>query len=189
MAEHRRVGQGGEPLRGGTRANRSSWLDGKSHLLGCRVLGQVARQAAHEVDDQKNGDARRSYVERYRRSSMRNRRFRGRFRPLPMVGPGSPISCHRGVNIGANLFGRHDICRPPGPPRPEIPRAPSLRNVSTMALYFHDGSSPTLDDTVRGIATEQPGRALPDQQVSTIVVFPPTMTGNFDGAPVFVPSP
>jgi cytochrome c peroxidase len=99
------------------------------------------------------------------------------------------VSCHQGVNIGSNLFERHGIFRPLGSPLPEMLRVPSLRNVATMAPYFHDGSSSTLNDTVRKMADAQLDRTLSDQQIATIVAFLKTLTGTFDGAPVVAPPP
>jgi cytochrome c peroxidase len=99
------------------------------------------------------------------------------------------VSCHQGVNVGGNLFERHGIFRPLGSPQPEILRVPSLRNVVTMAPYFHDGSASTLDDAVRKMAGAQLDRTLSDHQIAAIVAFLKTLTGIFDGAPVVATSP
>ena len=94
------------------------------------------------------------------------------------------ISCHQGVNIGGNLFQRHGIFRPLAAPLPEILRVPSLRNVATTPPYFHDGSAPTLDDAVRKMAAAQLNSTLTDQQVSAIVAYLQTLTGQYRGVPV-----
>jgi cytochrome c peroxidase len=94
------------------------------------------------------------------------------------------VSCHQGVNIGGNLFQRHGIFRPLAAPLPEILRVPSLRNVATTPPYFHDGSAPTLDDAVRKMAAAQLSSALTDQQVSAIVAYLQTLTGQYRGVPV-----
>jgi cytochrome c peroxidase len=94
------------------------------------------------------------------------------------------VSCHQGVNIGGNLFQRHGIFRPLAAPLPEILRVPSLRNVATTPPYFHDGSAPTLDDAVRKMAVAQLNSALTDQQVSAIVAYLQTLTGQYRGVPV-----
>jgi len=99
------------------------------------------------------------------------------------------VSCHQGVNVGGNLFERHGVFRPIGSPLPELLRVPSLRNVAAMAPYFHDGSSPTLDDAVRKMAAAQLDRTLTEQQVTAIIAFLRTLTGRFDGAAVTAPSP
>jgi len=99
------------------------------------------------------------------------------------------VSCHQGVNVGANLYQRHGIFHPLASLLPEILRVPSLRNVATTAPYFHDGSAPTLDDAVRKMAAAQLGRTLSDQQVAAIVAFLRTLTGTFRGIPVTPASP
>jgi cytochrome c peroxidase len=92
------------------------------------------------------------------------------------------VSCHQGVNIGGNLFQRHGIFRPLASPKPEILRVPSLRNVATTPPYFHDGSAPTLDDAVRKMGAAQLNSTLTDQQVTAIVAYLQTLTGQYRGA-------
>jgi cytochrome c peroxidase len=94
------------------------------------------------------------------------------------------VSCHQGVNIGGNLFQRHGIFRPLAAPQPEILRVPSLRNVAATPPYFHDGSAPTLDDAVRKMGAAQLNSTLTDRQVSAIVAFLQTLTGQYRGLPV-----
>ena len=94
------------------------------------------------------------------------------------------VSCHQGVNVGGNLFERHGIFHPLASPNPEILRVPSLRNVATTSPYFHDGSTPTLDEAVRKMGATQLDRILSDQQVEAIVAFLNTLTGTYRGAPV-----
>ncbi len=91
------------------------------------------------------------------------------------------ISCHQGVNVGGNLFERHGIFHPLASPNPAVLRVPSLRNVGTMAPYFHDGSAPTLEDAVRKMSAAQLDRTLTDQQVDEIIAFLNTLTGNYRG--------
>jgi cytochrome c peroxidase len=97
------------------------------------------------------------------------------------------ISCHQGVNIGGNLFERHGIFHPLAAPLPEFLRVPSLRNVATLAPYFQDGSSPTLDDAVRKMARAQLDQSLSDDDVAAIVAFLHTLTGKFQGVMVKAP--
>ena len=97
------------------------------------------------------------------------------------------ISCHQGVNVGGNLFERHGIFHPLASPQPVILRVPSLRNVATVAPYFHDGSAPTLEDAVRKMAEAQLDQTLSERQIALIVAFLNTLTGNFHGAPVVTP--
>jgi cytochrome c peroxidase len=96
-------------------------------------------------------------------------------------------SCHQGVNIGGNLFERHGIFHPLAAPQPEILRVPSLRNVATMAPYFQDGSSPTLDDAVRKMARAQLDQSLSANQIADIVAFLRALTGKFHGVTVKAP--
>jgi cytochrome c peroxidase len=98
-------------------------------------------------------------------------------------------SCHQGVNVGGNLFARHGIFHPLALPNPEILRVPSLRNVATTPPYFHDGSTPTLDEAVRKMGAAQLDRILSVQQVEAIVAFLNTLTGTYRGAPVTAAKP
>jgi cytochrome c peroxidase len=63
-------------------------------------------------------------------------------------------------------------------------RVPSLRNVAETAPYFHDGSAPTLEDAVRKMGAAQLNFNLSDEQITTIVAFLHTLTGNYKGHPV-----
>lgn len=93
-------------------------------------------------------------------------------------------SCHQGVNVGGNMFQRHGIFHPLASPDPEILRVPSLRNVATTPPYFHDGSTPTLEEAVRKMGAAQLGRILSHEQVEAIVAFLKTLTGTYRGASV-----
>ena len=94
------------------------------------------------------------------------------------------VSCHQGVLLGGNLFARHGIFHPLASPKPEILRVPSLRNVATTPPYFHDGSAATLDDAVRKMGAAQLNSALTDEQVSAIVAYLRTLTGEYRGVPL-----
>ncbi|WP_225122586.1 cytochrome c peroxidase [Bradyrhizobium sp. BRP22] len=94
------------------------------------------------------------------------------------------ISCHQGVNVGGNLFQRQGIFRPLVHAKPDVVRVPSLRNVATTAPYFHDGSAATLEEAVRKMGAAQLDRSLTDEQVSSLVAFLQTLTGNYRGEPV-----
>jgi cytochrome c peroxidase len=99
------------------------------------------------------------------------------------------ISCHQGVNVGGNLFARRGVFHPLAPSKREILRVPSLRNVATLAPYFHDGSAPTLADAVKRMAMAQLDRSLSDQQIDAIVAFLGTLTGKFHGTTVAAAPP
>jgi cytochrome c peroxidase len=94
------------------------------------------------------------------------------------------IACHQGVNVGGNLFERQGVFRPLVKGTPQVVRVPSLRNVATTAPYFHDGSAATLHDAVRRMAAAQLDRTLTDEQVTRLVDFLQTLTGNYHGTPV-----
>lgn len=99
------------------------------------------------------------------------------------------ISCHQGVNVGGNLFERQGVFRQLVPGPLETVRVPSLRNVAATAPYFHDGSAATLEDAVKRMATAQLDRTLTDQQVTSLVAFLKTLTGNYRGSPVVGATP
>jgi cytochrome c peroxidase len=98
-------------------------------------------------------------------------------------------SCHQGVNVGGNLFQRQGIFRRLVAGQPETVRVPSLRNVATTPPYFHDGSAATLEDAVKRMAAAQLDRNLTDQQVTSLVAFLQTLTGNYRGSPVVGATP
>jgi cytochrome c peroxidase len=60
-------------------------------------------------------------------------------------------------------------------------RVPSLRNVSLTAPYFHDGRATTLEEAVDTMARVQLGRTLTPEEVSLIVQFLHTLTGDYQG--------
>ena len=97
------------------------------------------------------------------------------------------VSCHQGRSVGANLFQRHGIFHPLASPEPAVLRVPSLRNVAVTPPYFHDGSAATLEDAVRAMGRAQLNRSLSDSQVSDIVAFLKTLTGEYRGRPLTAP--
>jgi cytochrome c peroxidase len=58
-------------------------------------------------------------------------------------------------------------------------RVPTLRNLVYTAPYLHNGSVKTLPDAVRLMAKLQLNKTLPDDQVSDIVAFLESLTGEF----------
>jgi cytochrome c peroxidase len=110
------------------------------------------------------------------------------------------VACHQGLNIGGNLFQKFGIFPDRvGPVRPGVAddpgrfrvtglprdrgvfRVPSLRNVVLTAPYFHDGRARTLEDAVETMARVQLGRTLTSAEISLIVQFLHTLTGDFQG--------
>jgi len=58
-------------------------------------------------------------------------------------------------------------------------RVAQWRNVAVTAPYFHNGSVPTLEEAVRVMAKTQLGRDLKPDEVSDIVAFLNSLTGEF----------
>ena len=56
-------------------------------------------------------------------------------------------------------------------------RVPTWRNVELTAPYFHNGSVATLDEAVRVMAKTQLGKVLKEDEVSDIVAFLKSLTG------------
>jgi cytochrome c peroxidase len=112
------------------------------------------------------------------------------------------ISCHQGAAIGGNMyqkFGvlgdyfagrpttRDDLGRYNVTQREEdrhVFKVPSLRNVALTAPYFHDGSVASLDQAVIVMARYQLGRDLSTQDVTAIVAFLKTLSGELPAAAV-----
>ena len=72
-------------------------------------------------------------------------------------------------------------------------KVPQLRNVAMTPPYFHDGSVATLGDAVRVMARLQLGRTVSDDDVTHIVAFLNTLTGevpaHFASVPTLPVSP
>jgi cytochrome c peroxidase len=58
-------------------------------------------------------------------------------------------------------------------------RVPTWRNVALTAPYFHNGKVKTLDEAVRVMGKTQLGIDLTDEQISNIVAFLNSLTGEF----------
>jgi cytochrome c peroxidase len=111
------------------------------------------------------------------------------------------VSCHQGVNTGGNMFqplGKMEdffAARGTGVEHADLGRfnvtgderdrftfkVPSLRNVELTAPYFHDGSVATLEEAVQLMARYQLGEDLGAEEVSRIVAFLRSLTGNLPG--------
>lgn len=107
------------------------------------------------------------------------------------------IACHQGQNVGGNMYQRFGVFGDYFKDRGHITeadygrfnvthsesdrfvfRVPSLRNVERTAPYFHDGSTPTLTQAVGVMAKYQLGRTLSDEQVSSLVAFLKSLSGD-----------
>lgn len=58
-------------------------------------------------------------------------------------------------------------------------RVPTWRNIALTAPYFHNGSVATLDEAVRVMAKTQLNKVFTEKQVSDVVAFLTSLTGEF----------
>jgi cytochrome c peroxidase len=104
--------------------------------------------------------------------------------------------CHSGPVLGGTMFQRFGLVRdyaqvtkanPVDPGRFAITgkeedrhvfRVAMLRNIAKTAPYFHDGSVATLPEAVRVMAEVQHGRTLNEAEVSEIVAFLESLSGD-----------
>jgi cytochrome c peroxidase len=113
------------------------------------------------------------------------------------------VACHQGVNVGGNLFQKFGVVEDPNEGRAtgdvidqgryrltkidrdyRVFRVPSLRNVAITAPYFHDGRAPTLERAVETMARVQLGRKISKPDLTGIVRFLHTLTGEYQDRPL-----
>lgn len=106
------------------------------------------------------------------------------------------VACHQGVNVGGNLYQRLGVFSPyytdsfvnqaanrgraavTGKAEDlHVFKVPSLRNVALTAPYFHDGSVATLEQAVLIMGQYQLGVVIPASELTLIVAFLRTLTG------------
>lgn len=101
------------------------------------------------------------------------------------------VTCHNGAAVGGGSFQKLGLQKP-WPNQADLGRfvitkdpedkmkfrVPSLRNIDKTAPYFHDGSDTRLDDAVRKMALHQLGLELHDDEVSALVAFLQSLTGD-----------
>ena len=63
-------------------------------------------------------------------------------------------------------------------------KTPTLRNVALTWPYYHDGSVQTLDEAVTMMARYQTGREMKPEEVTKVVGFLQTLTGEYKGQPL-----
>ncbi len=63
-------------------------------------------------------------------------------------------------------------------------KVPTLRNVAVSWPYFHDGATRDLDQAVRTMATYQREHQLADDEVTKVVAFLESLTGEYKGEPL-----
>ncbi len=110
------------------------------------------------------------------------------------------INCHQGMNVGGNIYQKFGVVGDYFSDRGNITemdlgrynvtgneldrhvfKVPSLRNVAITPPYFHDASAQTLEQAVATMGKYQLGRPLSDEDVTLIVGFLKTLTGEYKG--------
>ena len=105
-------------------------------------------------------------------------------------------SCHSGVTLGGNQYQKFGLVQGPYTEYTQskkedlgrfnltsleadkhVFKVPSLRNIEKTAPYFHDGSVNDLASAVKIMATTQLGKELSEQEVTDIVAFLNSLTG------------
>jgi cytochrome c peroxidase len=112
-------------------------------------------------------------------------------------------SCHQGLNIGGNMFQKLGIMEDYFVVRGHLTeadlgrfnlthleedrhffRVPSLRNIALTPPYLHDASAKTLEDAVAIMTRYQLGMELNPVEMTRIVAFLHTLTGEYEGRPL-----
>lgn len=100
-------------------------------------------------------------------------------------------ACHMGNLVGGGQFQKLGKAKPWAGKTDDVGRmkvtkdeadrmvfkVPSLRNIEKTAPYFHDGSVATLEEAVKLMARHQIGKELSDAEVTSIVTFLKSLTG------------
>lgn len=106
------------------------------------------------------------------------------------------ISCHQGPSLGGNLYQKMGIYKDYLKTKKVVTetdlgrynvttkdedilvfKVPSLRNIALTGPYLHDGSAKTLEEAVQMMAEYQIGQQIPKHEISEIVKFLETLTG------------
>ncbi|MDD3342555.1 MAG: cytochrome-c peroxidase [Sulfurospirillaceae bacterium] len=102
------------------------------------------------------------------------------------------ITCHNGVNIGANSYQKMGSIIPLERDTPiddryaitkremdkNVFKVPTLRNIALTAPYFHDGSVPTLYEAITKMLYHNLGIELTNETIDALVAFLNTLTGD-----------
>jgi cytochrome c peroxidase len=101
------------------------------------------------------------------------------------------VTCHNGAAVGGGSFQKLGLQKPwpntsdlgrfviTKDPEDKMKfRVPSLRNIEKTAPYFHDGSETRLEEVVRKMGEHQLGLSLRDDEVSALVAFLRSLTGD-----------
>ncbi len=109
-------------------------------------------------------------------------------------------ACHAGALVGGQMYqklgsvvpyetadvGRMEVTKSEADKH--VFKVPSLQNIARTGPYFHDGSVATLDEAVVKMAKHQLGKDLSPQDVSSIVLFLNTLTGEIPADYVAAPT-
>ena len=104
-------------------------------------------------------------------------------------------ACHTGPYLGGAVYQKAGLVKP-WPNQKDQGRfdvtkndidkmmfkVPGLRNVSKTAPYFHDGSTKSLEEAVKSMASLQSAKELKDDEVKSIVAFLDSLTGELPTA-------
>lgn len=127
-----------------------------------------------------------------------DRYLRGEIRLSPLEAEGyllfktlGCVSCHNGVNIGANSFqkmgaiisipydakvsDRYALTK--RPIDKNVYKVPTLRNIARTAPYFHDGSAATLSEAIARMSYHNLGVTLTPREIRALVAFLQTLDG------------
>lgn len=101
------------------------------------------------------------------------------------------VSCHSGAGIGGGMYQKFGMLKPyqyqKDTGRHQITKqendkfffkVPSLRNVARTYPYFHDGQIWNLDEAVKIMGQTQLGKELNAQEISQLVAFLESLTGD-----------
>jgi cytochrome c peroxidase len=99
-------------------------------------------------------------------------------------------TCHFGPYVGATMFQKLGLIKAWPTTRDRgrfeltqknedymVFRVPSLRNVAMTGPYLHDGSLTSLNEVVRMMARHQIGKELTDPQITSIITWLGSLTG------------
>ena len=101
------------------------------------------------------------------------------------------ITCHNGINVGANSFQKIGLFRPyPYDPKYQdryalthkdyhknVFKVPTLRNVTLSAPYFHDARAKTLNEAIEKMAYHNLGIDITKEEIKSIILFLESLEG------------
>lgn len=110
-------------------------------------------------------------------------------------------ACHSGVGLGGGSYQKVGAVKPY--PSDDTGRfqvtqqesdkflfkVPSLRNIDKTGPYFHDGKVATLEEAVKTMGAIQLGKDLTDAEVTSIVTFLKSATGELPADKIAKPEP